>query len=279
MTCAAASIASATDASRRGRASIAVARSDGASAIVGLRAGTPLKAIAVRPRGPAAWAAIASFGGGLLPGDDLRVRLRVGPGAALHVGTPAATKVFRSDGRPSRSRMSAGVAAGALLVWFPDPTAAFAGAAYVARQRVALAAGASLALVDILAAGRPARGERWSATRCRTRTLVLRAGRPLVCDALDLGVDAAAHLARWGCVATCVLSGPRVHALAASIIAAWNATPPRAGAALHATACPLEDGALLRVVGAATDQVERLLRTTLAPLATELGGQPWAHRF
>ncbi len=246
--------------------------------MVGICAGTPLKLLPTRPRGPAAWVHVTSFGGGLLPGDNLRLRLRVGREATLFVGSPAATKIFKSDGRPSRSRMHARIAAGGLLVWGPDPAAPFAGSIFAARQRIVLDPGASLAFVDLLAAGRPARGERWAATRLSSRTVVLRDGAPLVSEALALDPTAGDRLASWGCLGTAIIIGPRVAALAQAVLGEWS-HPPDSRAALIMTASPLAGGALLRCAGPAVENVAAVLHGVLARLARDLGGDPWAHRF
>ncbi len=266
------------DASRRARGRIRVEQVDGASALVGICAGTPLKLLPTRPRGSAAWVHVTSFGGGLLPGDDLRLRLRVGREASLFVGSPAATKIFRSDGRPSRSRMHARIATGGLLVWAPDPAAPFAGSIFSARQRIDLDSGASLAFVDLLAAGRPARGECWAATRLSSRTVVLQDGLPLVSEALALDPTTGGSLARWGCLGTAILVGPRVAGLAQALLNEWS-RPPDSRAVLITTASPLTGGVLLRCVGPAVESVATVLHGALARLAAVLGGDPWAHRF
>jgi len=58
--------------------------------------------------------------GGLVPGDSLEVDVNAGEGAQVLVTAPAATKIYRSDGRGSSLVQTLRVAAGAVLEWLPQ---------------------------------------------------------------------------------------------------------------------------------------------------------------
>src|SRR5262249_27872332 len=58
--------------------------------------------------------------GGVLGGDHLDTRVRVGASAHACLTTPSATRVYRSPGEPARQRVVATVAAGARLEYVPD---------------------------------------------------------------------------------------------------------------------------------------------------------------
>ena len=47
--------------------------------------------------GASAWAYAATYGGGLVGGDSVSMRVEVGAGASALVATQASTKVYRSD--------------------------------------------------------------------------------------------------------------------------------------------------------------------------------------
>ena len=121
----------------------------------------PMRLLTPRNHGHAAWAFTSSLGGGFVDGDDVRLDLQVGPGAAAFVSTQGPTRVYRSPhGCTSETR--AQVASGGLLALVPDPTACFADARFRSRCEVDLGPGASLVLFDALSAGRTHRDERWA---------------------------------------------------------------------------------------------------------------------
>jgi urease accessory protein len=83
--------------------------------------------------------------GGPLGGDELRLRVEVGPGAQLKVGSVGATVVLPGPaGAASTLTVDVRVGAGGDLEWAPEPTVVARGAVHRSVVRVALAAGASL---------------------------------------------------------------------------------------------------------------------------------------
>jgi urease accessory protein len=99
--------------------------------------------------------------GGLLGGDVLDTDVRLGPGSHACLTTPAATRVYRSDGAPAVQRVRTAAGAGAVLEWVPDHVIPSPGARLRQSTDVSLAADATLLLVDAWATGRLARGEGW----------------------------------------------------------------------------------------------------------------------
>src|SRR5258706_11967801 len=65
--------------------------------------------------------------GGVVPGDQLSFDVGVESGARALITTPAATKVYRSDGRRAVQRTRLSVAPGAALEWLPQETIVFDG--------------------------------------------------------------------------------------------------------------------------------------------------------
>lgn len=126
---------------------------------------------------------------GPIGGDELELRISVGPGAFLRVRTAAASIALPGpDGLESALRVTVDVAAGARLEYLPEPVVVSAGARHATIIRVTLAEGASLLLRDELLLGRY--GEAGGA--CRTELRVTYAGRPLLRQSLEVsGTDAA----------------------------------------------------------------------------------------
>jgi urease accessory protein len=264
-----------------GSGSLSVARVAGESAAIGCRSTTPLRLLVPRPRGRTVWAVAASHGGGLVGGDHVALELDVGEQAQACLTTQAETKVYRSPGAPGRQTTRARVAAGGLLALLPEPVSAYAGAAYTQSQRLELAAGASLVLLDAFTAGRTARGERWAARALRTRNEVAVEGRLVLADAVHLvdgeGPPVAVRMARFDLLATLVLLGPLVGPAAAAILADLAGRPAGSGPVLVA-ASPLADGLHLRLAATDVEGGMAALRSTLAFLPALLGEDPLSRR-
>lgn len=239
---------------------------------------SPLKVLNPRHAGRSAWAYLATYGGGLVGGDRISVRLDVRQGAAALVTTQASTKVYRSP-RGTRQTVLTHVADAALLVLLPDPITCFSGAQYRQEQRVHMNAHANLVLVDRLTAGRIDFGERWLFDEYISRTLIWRGDRLLLHDALALTReegDIARRLGRFNCLAMVVLMGPLLTATAARLAASFSSTPVTSRADFLASAAPVGgDGVVLRFASCSTERLAIALRQYLDILITLLGDDPW----
>jgi urease accessory protein len=137
--------------------------------------------------------------GGLVAGDSLDVEVAVEAGARVLVTTPAAGKIYRTDGAAGAAqRQLLSVATGASLEWLPQETIAFAGADAELTTRVELEAGATFVGWEILCLGRPAAGEAFAHGRCRQRFELWRDGHPLCLERTSWEGGAAVMEAAWG---------------------------------------------------------------------------------
>ncbi len=248
---------------------------DGLSAATGWHASDPLKLLLPRPRARAVWACAATYGGGLVAGDTVGLDLRVGPSAALFLGTQATTKVYRSTGATARQSISASVASGALLANLPEPVSCFAGSRFAQRVDLRLEAGASLAWLDAVSAGRVACGERWELESYASRTDLALDGRLLLSDRLRLERGYLPdRFSGYAIVATLLLVGPLCAAAAEA--ARTLATTHQPGTdGLLATVSPLADGCMLRCAVVDHEVLARTVRGVIAPLSGPLDGDPW----
>jgi urease accessory protein len=134
--------------------------------------------------------------GGVVGGDVLSLHVSAGPGARALITTPAATKIYRSPGRPSKQEQQIAVARDAVVEWLPQETIVYAGAEAESHTRVELAPAAQFVGWDIICLGHDHRG--FSHGRWLSRWQLERAGRLLWSErALFLGGGAAASAA-WG---------------------------------------------------------------------------------
>jgi urease accessory protein len=166
----------------------------------------------------------------------------------------------------------------------PDPVTCFASASYEQSQKLELGPGGSLLLIDWMTAGRTARGERWAFRGYHSRTEVLVDGRLLLLDALALDasdgpIDAPYRMGRYNCLATVVLVGPRVKALADEVLMHVAGEPVGSREPMIHSASELPGGgALLRVAGVSQELVAKFLRQRVAAIAGQLGDDPWRRR-
>jgi urease accessory protein len=186
----------------------AVTGPDGATRLPVLSSQAPL----VLRRTPSA---VYLVGGaaGPIGGDELSLRIVVGPGAFLRMRTAAASIALPGlDGAESVLRVTVSVAAGGRLEYLPEPVVVSKGARHATLVSVTLAAGASLVLRDELLLGR--HGEAGGTARTVLRADY--AGRPLLRQSVEVsGSDPVALgpavLSGHRAVGSLLLAGPGAH--------------------------------------------------------------------
>lgn len=159
------------------------------------------------------WVATAA---GPVGGDDLRLDVRLGPGAELAVASAGAS-IALPGARGERSQLRVDLALGArsCLIWHPEPTVLAGRADHVAVTLVELGAGADLTWVEELVLGR--HGE--APGRMTSRLNVIAEGRVVLRTGLEIG--------RPGWDGPAVTGGRRAHAqvvLAGEPATHWRGT-------------------------------------------------------
>ena len=110
--------------------------------------------------------------GGVLGGDHLVTEIELEAGTHACLGTPSATGVYRTAGAPAILETAIRVGEGATLEYFPDHVIPHAGAALRQSLRVEMGRGSAAILVDSMASGRLAHGERWKFREVDSQTEV-----------------------------------------------------------------------------------------------------------
>src|SRR5215203_2207578 len=245
-------------------------------------AASPAKLIETKRRGIACWVYAATFGGGIVGGDDIQLRASVTAGARALLTTQASTKVYRSL-CPAGQSLSAVVDADALLVVVPDPVVCFAGANFTQAQRYDLDPSASVVMVDWLTSGRHASGERWVFSRYESRFDIRRGSRRIFLDGviLEPNLDRVVDRMRgFDVLLTGVITGPLVAAAAAGILNEIAHAPVERDARIITSASRLRDGGtLLRMAGTSVEQIGRALRTHLTFLRPLVGDDLWSRKW
>jgi urease accessory protein len=257
---------------------------NGKTAVVESFAASPLKLIHPRHYGRAAWAVSSTYGGGLLGGDRIDLKLRLGAGTNAVLTTQASTKVYRSE-LAAEQMTECEIGPDAFFLGATDRIVCYAGSSLRQRQRYDLALGASLAVVDWLAAGRHETGETWQFDAYGNRLEVYAEGRMIFRDALNLTQNAgplAERMGRFTSLATVLLMGPRVEAGAQALLArVQNEVAARTAATnfLAATSPLAAGGAVLRCAATDVETMAANLRVLLGFVADLIGEDPWARRW
>ncbi len=221
---------------------LTVAQVRGQSRLVASRSLQPLKIInPAAPAGPACHAVLASYGGGLLAGDSLRLRVRCEASSRLLLSTQANTRIFKSlDGRHAEQLTEGHVAENALAVVLPDPLVPQADSRYHQAQHWHLHESATLLLADWTHAGRTDLGEKFAFTTFVTELRVSVAGRLALLDRFALRPEE--HLATsqatfgpYHSALSLYLVGPPAGAQFQRLAAALRQLPPPGQTDLHAT--------------------------------------------
>ncbi len=251
----------------------------GASVFSVCRTESPLKILKPRNHGTAAWAIVATFGGGLVAGDHIALSVDVERDAALFLGSQSSQKAFRGA---SATRLEARVRAGALLVVWPDPLACFRGAAHMQDTLIEVEEGGSVIVLDSFTAGRPAHEPPFSFESLSMRTRVSRGGVPAFIDGVRLERALMPRFGAMRAFATVFAMGPRADlgpAMGAGVASASPDVLAPVSREVVASAHVLDGGrAVVRVAATRADAVTHALAPFMRAVAHELGDDPFGRR-
>lgn len=136
---------------------------------------------------------------GILAGDRLELAARVGPGAALLVITPSATRAYMMRRGAAGCRQAFSVAAGGWLECAPEPLFPHHDTDYEQATRLDVDAGGGAYFVESLAPGRTGKGESWAWRRMRLTLEVALDGMLLLRERFDgSGAELGALSAFYG---------------------------------------------------------------------------------
>ncbi len=131
-------------------------------------------------------AVLVNTAGGIACGDHFGVEIDARTGASITVATPAAEKVYRSDGSLAELSVSLSVAPGARLDWLPQESILFDNARLARRLNAAVAEDGRLTLLEAVVFGREARAERITNGYFEDQWRIQRGGRLVYADTLRL---------------------------------------------------------------------------------------------
>ncbi|TXK44147.1 urease accessory protein UreD [Pontibacter qinzhouensis] len=135
------------------------------SKLVSSRSIQPLKILNPGSHYSSCHVVLSSYGGGMVAGDKIWLKVRCGANARLFLNTQANTKIFKSlAGETTEQLLQGDLAENALAVVFPDPVVLQEASRYRQVQHWHLQPGALLFLVDWFHSGRMDLGEQFAFT-------------------------------------------------------------------------------------------------------------------
>lgn len=117
--------------------------------------------------------------GGVLGGDHLVTDIIQEAGTHVCLTTPSATRIYRTAETPAILQTTIRLGADATLEYFPDHVIPHIRSALRQSLRLEMASGSRAIILDSMASGRVACGERWSFREMDSRTEVHAGGKPL----------------------------------------------------------------------------------------------------
>jgi len=139
--------------------------------------------------------------GGMVSGDDLQVRVKVGDEAAVLMTTPGAGRAYRArPGKQWQKQLSLiEVGANASMEWLPQETIVYPQARANIQTKIDLSETGRFIGWEITCLGLSAGDRPFSAGEIKQRFEVTRCGHPLMIESLDLGdASRAIHAATAG---------------------------------------------------------------------------------
>ncbi len=116
--------------------------------------------------------------GGVLGGDHLLTEIVQEKETHVCLTTPSATRIYRTAEKPAVLESVIQLGERATLEYLPDHVIPHTGSALRQSLRVEMARGSRAVILESIAAGRVARGERWNFSEIDSRTEVILCGKP-----------------------------------------------------------------------------------------------------
>lgn len=143
----------------------------------------PLKLINPRLHNDYCTVILSSYGGGMVEGDNMDLRIQCDEKSTLHLGTQALTKVYKNpNGIPSTQTIEGTLEEHACAIVLPDPVVPFANSIFHQEQHWHLHPNACLVLADSHTAGRHAFGEHFDYTRYQSNITLTTPKRTLLIE-------------------------------------------------------------------------------------------------
>jgi len=276
---------------------LTVALVRGRSRLTASKSRQPLKILNPATNAGSCHAVLSSYGGGLVAGDAIRLQVRAEAGTCLLLSSQANTRIFRSDtGAVAEQHLAGTLAAGALVVSFPDPVVLQEGSRYRQLQHWQLAPDALLLAADWFHSGRMDRGEQFVFSEFHSELRVSVADQTVLLDRFTFRpaehiATSPAHFADYQTALSIYLVGAPAEARFQQLAAALLALKQREALGLHArlagqdyvltVAQARPEVYVVRALGRSRQALQPLAEEIMRALATPelLGFDAWARKY
>lgn len=175
-----------------------------------------LKLMLPRNHAPVPDAVMINTAGGLTGGDQLKLDVTVGDGAALRLATQTAERIYQSTSDAARVSLSFDLGMGAQFDWLAQETILFNRGRVKRSINADIASGASLLIVEPIVLGRSAMGETVQSGLLHDHWRIKREGDLVFADATKLmefgTLNNIASLGTAQCMATILWVDPMAEA-------------------------------------------------------------------
>ena len=144
--------------------------------------------------------------GGVVGGDQLELNVQVREQSSALITTPAANKIYRSNGPESQIKQQFSVESGGTLEWLPQETILFGGSSLSACTRVNLNPSARFSGWDIVILGRPFSGDRYERGAFDQQMTIAVADKPILNERHRWRNEEPMLRAAWGFRGNCALA-------------------------------------------------------------------------
>ena len=157
----------------------------GASQLVECRSATPLRIINPKMHAPSCHVLVTNYGGGMVEGDCVYLKVVCQDGASLHVGSVGNLQVYGNGVKGCSHNLEGFVGNRALCVIHADPVVLHSGSIFRQKQIWNVRPGGSLLIAEWVVAGRLEIGERFDFVKYVSDVTVLIDDRPLIVDRFE----------------------------------------------------------------------------------------------
>jgi urease accessory protein len=163
--------------------------SQGVSRAIGSRSIAPIRIINPRVKSSSCHVLIANYGGGMVDGDNVCLRVTCRAGARLNVGSVGNLQVYKSLAKGCSQTVKGCLEADALCVFNSDPVVLHSGSRFEQKHEWAVQPESSLLLAEWVIAGRLETGEQFAFDSYVSEFTVVMEGRPLIADRFEFRPD------------------------------------------------------------------------------------------
>ena len=163
--------------------------SEGASHVIGCRSIAPIRIINPRGQSSSCHVLIANYGGGMVDGDSVCLRVTCREHARLNVGSVGNLQVYRSPAKGCSQTVKGNLERNTLCVFNSDPVVLHSGSRFEQKHEWDMHPESSLLLAEWAIAGRLETGELFAFDEYISEFTVVMDARPLIFDRFQFRPD------------------------------------------------------------------------------------------